>query len=110
MQQHHSPAGDLHSAEPRILLDVTKVTKDLQEIEHQHEMMNGNSYGRPREHHVPQYSDFRKGEANLRNYEPKDSYFSDYRPSQNYSPGPLSNQGGYESQPITNPDYVKHIR
>ena len=102
-------AGDSHSTEPRILLDVTKVTKDLDEIERQREM-NGNSYGRPRERHVSPYSDFRKGEADLRDYEPKDAYYSDYRPSQNYSPGPLSNQDGYEHPPITNPNYVKHIR
>lgn len=103
-------AGDSHSTEPRILLDVTKVTKDLEEIEHQREMTNGNHYGRPREHHVPQYSDFRNGEADLRDYEPKDAYYSDYRPSQNYSPGPLSSQDGYEGPAITNPNYVKHIR
>ena len=96
-------AGDSHSAEPRILLDVTKVTQDLQGIENHREMVNGNSYGRPHERHASQSSD-------LRDYEPRDAYYSDYRPSQNYSPGPLSNQDGYGGPPITNPNYVKHIR
>lgn len=64
---------------------------------------------RQQQQHVSQYSEFRKGEADiLRDYQPKESYFSDYHPSQNYQPGPLATQD-MDDFPVTNPNYKKHL-
>ncbi|KAG0575993.1 hypothetical protein KC19_5G046800 [Ceratodon purpureus] len=64
---------------------------------------------RPLQQHVSQYSEFREGEADvLQDYQPKESYFSDYHPSQNYQPGPLATQE-IDQLPVLNPNYKKHI-
>lgn len=57
----------------------------------------------------PYYPDYRGHghEADLREYQPKESYFSDYRPSQSYPANFRSHDS--MNQPITNPNYMKHI-
>lgn len=126
------PRGGLRPAEPRILLDVTKdlaregenhgrdnlypprsprgmgavdprMPVDPRDDPRDYRTQPG--YPRP---HVSQYSEFRSTEADPRVYQPKDSYFSDYLPSQSYNPGPLATQS-LEDQPVTNPNYLKHI-
>jgi hypothetical protein len=94
-----------------VLLDVTE---ELQGGSGMRERGDGMSYrrggleGSPRQH-VSQYSEFGPGEADTRrDYQPNESYFSDYRPSQNYQPGSLATQD-IDELPATNPNYQKHL-
>lgn len=104
--------------EPRVLLDVTQ---ELQgggaggRRDYGPDRGDGVSYrragveGSPRRAHVSQYSEFGPGEADTRrDYQPNESYFSDYRPSQNYQPGSLATQE-IDELPAANPNYQKHL-